>query len=78
MSDNVAELLDHAITTCEELDLLLNLHYSKKNIRFLFMKNDAGISWGFSMTEIEDVVDLKLLKKILTDKVYELLDDMKR
>ena len=75
MSDNVAVLIDHAITMCEELDMMLSLHYEKKMIRFLFTKNDAGISWGFSMDEVEDISNINLLKKILTDKVYDLLDN---
>ena len=78
MSNNLAELIDHAITLSDELNLILSFHYTKENIRFMFMKNDMSIGWDFSLLEIENIICTDKLCQKLTHRVYELLDKIPR
>ena len=74
MSYILAELIDHVISMCEELDIIFSMHYDKNNVSFMFIKNDLSVGLDFSMMEIENIADLRLLKKMLTSKVYKLLE----
>lgn len=77
MGDNLMELLDQARSISDELRLDFCFHYTRDSVKFIFIKNYVGISWDFTLLEIDNAVDINRLIKILTDRVYSLLDKVR-
>lgn len=78
MNDNQISLIGHAIELSDALDIPFHFHYTKDNMQFAFTKNGMDIKHHFSLLEVENIPDINILCRVLTEKVYGLLDTINR